>query len=357
MTIRVLVVDDSGFFRRRLTEILNADSAISVIDTAVNGAEGVEKVVRLTPDVVTMDVEMPVMDGINAVRRIMMTRPTPILMFSSLTHEGAQATLDAIEAGATDFLPKRLQDIAGDYGEAKRRLCARVRAIAKKDRTPPDLRPDGALRVPHHQGMERSSSKKPPAGRHSPIAHKLVVIGTSTGGPVALQAVLGGLPADFSLPLLLIQHMPATFTPAFAQRLDQHCAVGVREARDGDVVQSGTALLAPGGRQMVVEKLNGKAVVRVRDSRPNEHYQPSVDVSFTSSADVFPGQVLAIVLTGMGADGREGARLLKQGSSTVWAQNERSCVVYGMPMAVIEAGIADRILPLSEIGSSLAGAV
>jgi two-component system chemotaxis response regulator CheB len=350
MPIRVLVVDDSGFFRRRLTEILNADPLLEVVDTAANGAEGVEKVAAIRPDVVTMDVEMPIMDGISAVRRIMAATPTPVLMFSSLTQEGAKATLDALEAGAADFLPKRLEDIAGDQNEAKRLLCQRVRAIARRAPAPP-----AAARAP---AVPRTAAAAAPAPRRwAPQRrgeYKLVVIGTSTGGPVALQEVLSKLPAGFPLPLLLVQHMPATFTPAFAQRLDQNCAIAVREAKDGDRLDPGTALLAPGGRQMVIENRNGAAVVRIRDSKPEEHYRPSVDVSFNACADAFPGKVLAIVMTGMGADGREGARKLKAGGATVWAQDEHSCVVYGMPMAVVEAGLADAVLPLVEIGTSLA---
>lgn len=346
MTLRVLVVDDSGFFRRRLTQILDADPLLEVVGTAADGAEALKQVAALRPDVITMDVEMPVMDGITAVRHIMETHPTPILMFSSLTHEGAQATLDALQAGATDFLPKRLEDIASNFEDAKRELCTRVRVVARRgalvrlQATPTPARPAPA--VPAYR----------PQRAHK--ARQLVIIGTSTGGPVALQVVLSQLPADFMQPLVLIQHMPATFTPAFAERLNQNCAISVREARDGDVLEPGTALLAPGGQELEVVRRNGTAVVRIRESVQEEHYKPSVDVAFNSAAAAFPGTVLAIVLTGMGADGREGARALKAGGSTVWAQDEKSCVVYGMPMAVVQAGIADRVLPLTEIGMVLA---
>jgi two-component system chemotaxis response regulator CheB len=347
MALRVLVVDDSGFFRRRLTEILNGDPRLEVVDTAADGAEAVKKAAALKPDVITMDVEMPVMDGITAVRRIMEHRPTPVLMFSSLTHDGAQATLDALHAGATDFLPKRLEDIAGDYDEAKRQLCERVRIVARRGAL---MRTQNAVSQPQETPAPRSA----PRARPAPKERELVVIGTSTGGPVALQAVLGQLPADFLQPLVLIQHMPATFTPAFAQRLNQNCAISVREASDGDPLEPGTALLAPGGRQLEVDQHNGKPMVRVRDSAPEEHYKPSVDVAFNSAARVFSRHVLGIVLTGMGADGREGARALKAAGSAIWAQDEPTCVVYGMPMAVVEAGVADRVLPLTEIGAGLA---
>jgi len=185
-------------------------------------------------------------------------------------------------------------------------------------------------------------------------AYKLVVIGTSTGGPVALQEVLTKLPADFPAPLLLIQHMPASFTPAFAQRLNQQCAITVKEASDGDVLAPGTALLAPGGKQMMLEARGATAVVRVVDSEPGQTYKPCVDITFTSVAKIFAGKTLALVLTGMGSDGCEGARVLKAGGSAVWAQDEGSCVVYGMPAAVVKAGLADEVLALADIGSHLA---
>jgi two-component system chemotaxis response regulator CheB len=339
--LRVLVVDDSAFFRRRIGEILATDPLLELAGTAANGQEAIERTVELKPDVITMDVEMPVLDGISAVRRIMARQPTPILMFSSLTHEAAQATLDALEAGALDFLPKRLEDIAHNTEEAGRLLCARLRALGRR-----------VLAARPALGQERSAAAAlAPALRHR---YRLVAIGTSTGGPTALQQVLTELPADFPAPLLLIQHMPASFTPAFAARLNQRCAIAVHEAQDGDALKPGEALLAPGGRQMVLERHNGTARVRIQDSRPDQPYRPCVDLTFASAASAFPAQVLAVVMTGMGADGREGARALKQGGSTIWAQDENSCVVYGMPMAVIEAGLADQVLPLARIGHTLA---
>ncbi len=343
MAVRVLIVDDSSFFRRRLTEIFKADSHIEVVGSAANGQEGVERALALKPDVVTMDIEMPVMDGITAVRRIMAAHPTPVMMFSSLTTEGAQATLEALEAGAMDFLPKRLEDIAQNTNDAIRTLCLRVRMLGLR----------GARQVP-----ARAEPPPRPAGvaraRSNGHSYRLVAIGASTGGPVALQQVLKALPKNFPVPILLIQHMPGTFTGPFAQRLDQVCDITVKEAADGDVLTPGTALLAPGGRQMVVEMRGGTAVIRIKDSEPSQHYRPCVDTTFNSVARLYPANTLVLVLTGMGADGREGARLLKQGGSTVWAQDEKSCVVYGMPAAIVDAGLADQVLPLSEIGPGLA---
>ena len=365
MTVRVLVVDDSGFFRRRVVAILDADPDIEVIGQATNGREAVLEALRLKPDVITMDIEMPVMDGITAVRHIMARRPVPVLMFSSLTHEGAQATLDALDAGAADFLPKRFEDIAGDRAEALRVLRRRVRTLGLRPARGGTGATPVAAKTPRVSAHARTRAAPAPAGAaRMPRApafrlqdFRIVLIGTSTGGPVALQKVLTALPADFPLPLLLVQHMPASFTPAFAQRLDSLCAIRVKEAADGNGLEPGLALLAPGGRQMVLESRAGKARVRVVDSEPDQHYRPCVDVSFRSVAPVFGRQTLAIIMTGMGADGREGVRLLKDKGAQVWTQDEASCVVFGMPAAVAEAGLSDRVLPVDEIGPLLARGV
>jgi len=355
MPVRVLIVDDSGFFRRRLTEMLNADPRLEVVGTANDGAQAVEQVAKLRPDVVTMDIEMPVMDGIAATRRIMTVTPTPILMFSSLTTDGAKATLDALDAGAVDYLPKKFEDISRDQDEAKRQLCERVYAIGSNKRAVHPPRPVSTAAAPARPAPVTAAARPMPSAM--PAArrgqYRLVAIGTSTGGPVALQQVLTKLPGNFPLPLVLIQHMPGSFTPAFAQRLNQQCAIEVREAKDGDELQPGVALLAPGGKQMVLDQRAGRTTVRITESEPGQNYKPSVDVTFTSVARIFPGQALAVVLTGMGADGREGARLMKQGGSSVWAQDEASCVVYGMPAAIVDAGLADAVLPLSEIGTAI----
>lgn len=350
MAVKALVVDDSGFFRRRIVEILDADPGIEVVGTAANGQEAVEQAARLRPDVITMDIEMPVMDGITAVRRIMSRRPVPILMFSSLTFEGARATLDALDAGAADFLPKRFEDIARDQDEARQVLRRRVRTLG--------LRQARAREPAPTTRASRPSAAPPPRMDRSPLRLRdlrAVLIGTSTGGPVALQKVLSTLPAGFPLPLLLVQHMPASFTPAFAERLDSLCAIRVREAADGDLLEPGLALLAPGGRQMVLENRGGPARIRILDGEVGQHYKPCVDVTFKSVAPVFGGQVLAVIMTGMGADGREGVRVLRQLGARVWAQDEQSSVVYGMPAAVAEAGLADCVLPLDQIGPRIAG--
>ena len=352
MATRVLVVDDSGFFRRRVKEILEEDPMLTVVGDAANGQEAIDKALELKPDVITMDIEMPVMDGIKATQKIMETNPTPIVMFSSLTTEGAKATLDALEAGALDFLPKRFEDISQDREEAKKLLCKRVQAIAQKKRTLRKIVP-AATSATAAKTSPVTAAKRTTVNIKKSGGIDLVAIGTSTGGPLALQNVLVNLPADFSKPIVMIQHMPATFTPAFAKRLDQLCKISVKEAADGDQLKPGLALLAPGGKQMLVEGRAGNAVVRVIDSEPSLTYKPSVDITFRSVNNVFPAKTLAIVLTGMGADGREGARVLKAQGSEIWAQDEESCVVYGMPAAIADAGLADNILDIHDVAQAI----
>ena len=346
MVTRVVVVDDSGFFRRRIVEILEADARIEVVGTAGDGKEAIEQVARLKPDVVTMDIEMPVMDGITAVRHIMSAQPLPILMFSSLTHDGAQATLDALEAGAVDFLPKRFEDIAKDREEAKLLLRRRIHAVARQRRAPsPAAAPSGRANV--------ASSAPAPAPVIKRGQFNMVAIASSTGGPVALAQVLTKLPADYRFPVVVVQHMPASFTPAFAARLDQQCAIKVKEAEDGDLVKPGQVLIAPGGRQLNIRQAGGEVRVKISDGDAALHYKPCADITFSSVASVYGGKTLALVLTGMGSDGREGARELKKQGATIWSQDEASSVIYGMPMAVAEAGLSDQVLSLRDIGASL----
>lgn len=378
MAVKVLVVDDSGFFRRRVSEILSADPTIQVVGTATNGKEAIDQALALKPDVITMDYEMPMMDGITAVRHIMQRCPTPVLMFSSLTHEGARVTLDALDAGAVDYLPKNFEDISRNPDKVKQLLCEKVHTISRSNRrfgsyashAPVAAPAPAPAPAPAGGGHAAASSFASPAAARTPAparaaapavtpAHspapkrkpyKLVAIGTSTGGPVALQRVLTQLPANFPAPIVLIQHMPAAFTKAFAERLDKLCRISVKEAEDGDMLRPGLALLAPGGKQMMID---GRGTVKILPGDERLNYKPCVDITFGSAAKSYGDKVLSVVLTGMGADGREGARLLKQGGSTVWAQDEASCVIYGMPMAIVKANLADAVYSLDEIGKHL----
>jgi two-component system chemotaxis response regulator CheB len=363
MAVKVVVVDDSGFFRRRVSEILSADPNIQVIGTATNGREAIEQAHALKPDVITMDYEMPMMDGITAVRNIMQRCPTPVLMFSSLTHEGARVTLDALEAGAVDFLPKNFEDISRNPERVKQLLCEKIHTIARSNRrslSPPPVTASTATSAAQVKPAARPATSTSIPGRPAVASaapkrksYRLVAIGTSTGGPVALQRVLTQLPANFPAPIVLIQHMPAAFTKAFAERLDKLCRISVKEAEDGDVLRPGQALLAPGGKQMMID---ARGVVKILPGDERLNYKPCVDITFGSVAKSYADKVLAVVLTGMGADGREGARLLKQSGSQVWAQDEASCVIYGMPMAIVKANLADAIYPLDDIGRHLAEA-
>ncbi|MDM7860105.1 chemotaxis response regulator protein-glutamate methylesterase [Alteromonas sp. ASW11-36] len=357
MPFKVLVVDDSSFYRRRVREILNQDPNLEVIGEANNGQVAIEQMQKLQPDVITMDVEMPVMDGIAAVRQIMKSSPTPILMFSSITQDGAEATISALEAGALDFLPKNFEDIAKDRQQATSMLRAKVKSIAGK-RMPTSantLKSPG--RTAATQKFFKSSSllSTPVSSRSMRRNYKLMAIGSSTGGPVALQKILTPLAADFPLPILLVQHMPGTFTSAFAQRLNGMCKIGVSEAQNGDLLRPGHAYLAPGGKQMLVEGSSSAARLKIIDSVAGEDhtYKPSVDLTFESLSKVFHGDVLGIILTGMGADGREGCKTLKSKGATIWAQDEASSVVYGMPQAVTVAGISERSLALDVIASEI----
>ena len=376
MAYKVLVVDDSSFFRRRVTDILNKDPQLEVVDVAVNGQEAVDKALALNVDVITMDIEMPVLNGIEAVKMIMAKSPTAILMFSSLTHQGAKSTLEALDAGALDFLPKKFSEIAQNSDEAGSLLRQRVLEIARKPRVrkakTAAIRPftsegkpsskSGTIRATLpisrdktiSQFAPRVSSRFKGVIKSSGKEYNLLAIGTSTGGPVALQKIITQFNADFPVPIIMVQHMPAAFTAAFASRLNSLCNITVKEACDGEVLKAGYAYLAPGGRQMVITGSEKSAKIKILDDNsPKIAFKPSVDISFGSAAKVFAGKVLAVILTGMGSDGKEGTRMLKAKGATIWSQDEQSCVVYGMPQAIDKAGISQLSLPLDLMAPSM----
>jgi len=340
--VRVLVVDDSSFFRKRIRRYLEQSPQITVVGEAGNGEEALQLNQSLSPDLITMDVAMPVLDGISAVRRIMREHPTHVIMFSALTRDGARATLDALDAGAVDFLPKMGEGntSAEDNGTLLRN---RVLEIASKRR--PSAKPLEA-EIPRQVASAPASS--------SSQKTRLVVIGASTGGPVAVQDILTRLPANCPYPVLVAVHMPKMFTGTYAERLQGLCAVEVLEAADGMRLQPGRVLIAPGGQQTEVRRSGDSLVVRVSDG--GDHlYKPCVDLTFASVAHEVGGTSLAIVLTGMGSDGAKGAKELKKSGARIWAQDEASSVVYGMPAAVARDGSADSVMSLSEIGRALLG--
>nr|WP_297347826.1 chemotaxis response regulator protein-glutamate methylesterase [uncultured Glaciecola sp.] len=368
MLYRVLVVDDSTFYRKRLTSVLEKDPSIQVVGHAANGLEAIQKAIELKPDVITMDVEMPVMDGIAAVAQIMQTAPTAILMFSSLTQAGAQVTLNALEAGAIDFIPKRFEDISTERPEAILIIQRRVKALArgnvlrlyenKKAKTVPNSlirSAQSTTQLPIQKGLsvklETSLSPLPASGKR----YKLLFIAASTGGPVALQKVVSELPSDFPFPVILVQHMPGTFTAAFAERLDKHSKLKVKLALDNERLEKGTAYLAEGGKQMQVAGIGAFAKLRIADTPKGSTfvYHPCIDFTMESLVSAFSGDILSVILTGMGSDGAAGARLLKAKGATIWAQDEKSSVVYGMPKAVAESGICDRVISLENIAQHI----
>ena len=338
MKIRVLVVDDSIFYQHRLQEVLDADPSIEVVGIASNGQEAIEKTQALKPDVITMDVEMPVMDGISAVRKIMAVCPTPVLMISSATKRGAKATFEAMDAGAVDFLTKDFHEIVEHREKAGKKICNSVISVAKKRKKPP---------------LKAVNIKQKNTVKATLENFDILAVGASTGGPVAVQQVLKNLPQDFPLPIVVIQHMPGTFTPMFSERLNQMCNISVKQAENGDALFPGCAYVAPGGQQMMARKNGREVVLEVTEGDPSLNYRPCIDVTYQSLAEIYPGKVLALILTGMGSDGCEGARKLKQGGSEIWAQDEASSVVYGMPMAVAKAGITDQIMSLDLISETL----
>ncbi len=348
MSVRVLIVDDSGFFRRRLSTILSSDPLITVVGTADNGQEAIKQVKLLKPDVITMDIEMPIMNGIIATREIMALQPTPILMLSTWTTEGAKSTLDALDAGAVDYMPKRFEDISGDKSSAHQQLCQRLRNLASNRKARRSISPSPVIKP------IQVAAKVTPYSNSLSSTLRIVIIGTSTGGPVALQKILTQLPANFPYPILLVQHMPATFTPSFAERLNTQCQIQIRHAQDGDILKAGTAYLAPGGMQMILKGCARNPIIKIHASTESQTYKPSVNITFESVAKIYPKETLAIILTGMGSDGKESCIKLHDLGSTIWAQNEKSSTIYGMPMAIAKAGIANGIFDLNEIGHQLA---
>ncbi|TFH64411.1 MAG: chemotaxis response regulator protein-glutamate methylesterase, partial [Candidatus Zixiibacteriota bacterium] len=347
--IRVLIVDDSAFMRKAIQMMLKDDPLIEIVGFASNGKEGVEKAFELKPDLVTMDIEMPLLDGLTALRMIMEKQPTPVIMVSSLTSEGAQITLDALDLGAVDFIAKQMSLVSLDMVKIKADLQAKVRHIHGRRHT---LMAQYALRKGHRIGRTsiRGAQTSQPAMLHTPRKkHKvvrIVSIGTSTGGPPALQAVLTALPRNFPVGIVVVQHMPPMFTKSLSERLNNLCQITVKEAEDGEQINPGTAYIAPGDKHLLVRKNLSKNVAQLSEKPTDTPHKPSVDVLMNSVADAIGQVSLGVIMTGMGVDGLQGLRAMKGKGADIIAQNEESCIVYGMPRAVIEAGIADTIAPL-----------
>lgn len=351
MAVSVLIVDDSVFFRRALKELIAADDRLTVIGEAANGREAILKACQLKPDIITMDVEMPIMDGISAVREIMSRCPTPIMMLSSLTKAGAVATLEALDAGAVDFYPKSSADAQEALGDGARLLTTRLRLLAARKQRQAIIAESAARSAPA-PAASNTHAERGVIGRRG-----LVVIGSSTGGPAALQTVLQEIPANFPVPIVVAQHMPASFTGPFASRLNGSLALKVVEATDGMPLVAGTAYIVPGGTHGEVQSRGGSLVFSERAPVAGENFRPSVNFLFQSAAQAVGADVLAVILTGMGDDGTEGARSVRAASGHVWAQDQATSVIYGMPAAVAKAGLTEAVLPLNEVGGAISRSV
>ncbi len=333
--LRVLVVDDSALMRKLIPQILSTDTSIEVVGTAMDGKFGLKKMEELRPQVVTLDLEMPGMNGIDMLKQIMRRQRVPVIVVSSHSKEGAAVTFKALSLGAFDFVAKP-DDVSSRMPEIARELINKIKAAAHSSGA--GVKPLPAPEI--HLKREKAASE--PANRPS----RIVAIGISTGGPQALQYLLPQLPADFPGTILVVQHMPENFTEMFARRLDEVCAIRVKEAQSGDILQAGRALICPGNRHLKVKKMAlGDVVVLTDEEKVNGH-RPSVDVLFRSLAEEFPARVVAVLMTGMGDDGAEGLGAVKQAGGLTIAQSEDSCVVYGMPKAAIERGYASRVVSL-----------
>jgi two-component system chemotaxis response regulator CheB len=365
MALRVLVADDSLVFRRAITDALNAIPDVQVVGAAPNGKIAVQKVLELKPDLLTLDMEMPEMDGLSVLQALKQAgSTTSVMVISSVTMRGGRLTMQALQGGAFDFLTKPQ---GKDAGESKammiRELSPRLRALSHRRQIHDILRTSAPAPGNASAGATVAhTTPPPPAATRSPPGRpgsaELVLIGVSTGGPAALARLLPLLPAELGVPIAIVQHMPPIFTQSLAESLSSRCVLQVREAADGDKLLAGQVLIAPGGRQMrLAAAPDAIARVQITDDPPENNCRPAVDYLFRSAATNLPGRVMAVVLTGMGSDGTLGLRLLKRHGCFTIAQDEATSVVFGMPKAAIDAGLADVVLPIDAIAARILSAV
>ena len=345
--------------RKLLTASLANDPEIRVLDAARDGNDALEKIARLNPDVVTLDIDMPHRSGVSVLEEIMKTAPRPVIMISSHTVQGAEITLKCLDIGAMDFIPKN--SIQPELVVAE--LLPKIKAVAKKrsllalrrnlqDAKTPPPRPS-----PGQEQTAASQPLIPPRPASSGGPRDIVAIGVSTGGPPAVQKVLTGLPKNFPASILIAQHMPAAFTGPFAKRLDTLCAISVKEAEHGEKIQPGCAYIAPGGKHMQLERRGATPELTISSEPANELYKPSATILMESVARINPRRTLGVILTGMGSDGCLGVKVLKENGGYILAQSEASCVVYGMPKAVVDAGLADQILDIEDMTAAICAVV
>lgn len=345
--IKVVIVDDSAFMRKSLTLMLQSDENIEIIGTARDGEEGYNLVKNKRPDVVTLDIEMPKVDGLAALERIMKDCPTPVLMVSSLTVEGAEATLKALELGAVDFIPKGMSYVNMDIVKIKEDLISKVRAIAKRESLRETLR---RLRSITTDKKNNSSESTFTQNKKIQNGFKAIAVGISTGGPLSLQKFLPNISPNVTQPIFIVQHMPPMFTKSLAERLNSMCKHEVKEAENDETVKNGHIYIAPGGKHMTVyRKSSVENAIKISDQPSDTLHRPSVDVMLNSIADIYSDKTLSIIMTGMGRDGTEGVQKIKNLGGQCIAQDEASCVVYGMPKSIVDTGLADAIVPLEKI--------
>lgn len=348
--IRVLIVDDSAFVRKALRRMLSTEQDIEVVDAAADGREAMEKVCRLKPDIVTLDVRMAGMDGLTALERIMRDCPTPVLMLSSLTREGADITLKALDLGAVDFIDKTRAESSMDITLLANELVTKVRAIAGVDTG--KLKPLAVEPAPP-RAQETAAPLEAAPQPVAPGKFDVVAIGTSTGGPTALQHTIPRLPRHFPAAVIVVQHMPPGFTRTLAERLNALSFLPVTEAVEGERLEPGRVLVAPAGQHLKLVKKNGRYVVHL-DREPSDlFHKPSVDVMMESVARACGHRSLGVLLTGMGSDGARGMKAIKDAGGRTLAESEETCIVYGMPKSAVEEGAVDRIVPLNEMAGEI----
>jgi two-component system chemotaxis response regulator CheB len=340
--VRVLVVDDSALMRKLIPQILATDNSIEVVGTAIDGNFGLKKIEELKPQVVTLDLEMPGMGGLDMLKEIMRRHRVPVIVVSSHSTSGATVTLKALSLGAFDFVAKPT-DVSARMQEVGRELISKIKAAAQSRGI--QIRPESDFPTPAVREKNKAASAKEPT--------RIVAIGISTGGPQSLQFMLSHLPADFPGSIVVVQHMPEGFTEMFARRLDECCALNVKEAQSGDLLLAGRVLICPGNRHLKLKRMPlGDVTILSDDVQVNGH-RPSADVLFKSVAEEFGQRAIGVLMTGMGEDGAHGLGLIKAAGGLTIAQGEQSCVVFGMPKAAIERGYAMRVVELDAMSSTL----
>lgn len=356
--IKVLVVDDSPFMRLALTKILESDKEIQVVGTAGDGLDCLEKVKKLAPDVVALDIKMPKLDGLKTLQRIMAEHPTPVVMISSLTREGAKESFEALDLGAVDFAPKPSGEISSNIGKQKNEIIQKIKWASHAKLGPPRTgRMKEEIDHPHPavpSPIQKPVSPPPVKRPLGPGRLKAIAIGVSTGGPKSLLEILPRIGPDLPVPIFIAQHMPHGFTASFAKRLNDCSSFPVKEVENNETVRDGVAYLAAGGfHMMLVRHGTNRVAVKLTQPQGDLIYIPSVDVLFNSAAEVYEGHLLGILLTGMGHDGVQGMENIKRSGGTTIAEDESTCVIFGMPKGAIEKGVADFILPSTKIADKI----